>query len=119
MNNAATWAALEWSGIGIVITAVATAVLGWVKGKQDGRKLAVDSLAMALDRANSEIDRMLARITILEQGQQDLPRILAHIESMHSWIERGQRPPAPLRPPWLPPGVFSPLTNSSQEDRNA
>lgn len=116
MNNAATWAALEWSGIGIIITAIATAVLGWVKGKQDGRKLAVDSLAMALDRANSEIDRMLARIAILEAGQQDLPRILAHIESLHSWIERGQRPPAPLRPPWLPPGVFSPLIQETGND---
>ena len=113
-----SWTAIEWSGIGLIITAVATAVLGWVKGKQDGRKLALDSLAMALDRANGEIDRMLTRIASLEQGQQDLPRILAHIESLHSWIERGQRPPAPLRPPWLPPGAFSPLADS-QEDRNA
>lgn len=118
MSNASTWAALEWSGIGIIITAITTALLGWAKGRQDGRKLAVDSLAMALDRANAEIDRMLTRIAILEQGQQDLPHILAHIESLHSWIERGQRPPAPLRPPWLPPGVFSPLADS-QKDRNA
>ena len=101
----------EVSILATIAVALMGAVAGWVKGKQDGRRLAIDSLTAALDRANSEIDRLLKRVDALEARSQEVPQILAHLESVHSWIERGQRPPSPKRPPWLPPGEFSPLTD--------
>lgn len=101
----------EVSVLVTITVALMGAAAGWVKGKQDGRRLAIDSLTSALDRANTEIDRLLNRVDALEQRSQDMPQVLAHLESLHSWIERGQRSPSPKRPPWLPPGEFSPLVD--------
>lgn len=111
MSNLNTLTLTEVSILATITVALMGAAAGWVKGKQDGRRLAIDSLTSALDRANHEIDRLLKRVDALEQHSQDLPRVLAHLESLHSWIERGSRPPSPKRPPWLPPGEFSPLAD--------
>ena len=102
----------EVSVLATIAVALMGAAAGWIKGKQDGRRLATDSLTAALDRANSEIDRLLKRVDALEQHSKEVPQILAHLESVHSWVELGMRPPPPKRPQWLPPGEFSPLADS-------
>ena len=80
-----------------------------MKGRQDGKRLAIDSLTAALDRANNEIDRLSARMVVLEERSLDSAKLLRHLESVYSWIERGAKPPPPRRPDWLEPGEFSPL----------
>lgn len=109
------WTLIEWGGIGTLIAAIATLLIGWVKGKQDGRRLAQEMLVAALDRANADIDRLVARVQMLEVTQRDTALMMAHMESLYSWIERGMRPPAPARPGWLQPGAFSPLTTQKAQ----
>ena len=95
--------------VSLVVAAVG-ALVGWMKGRQDGKRLAIDSLTAALDRANNEIDRLSARMVVLEERSLDSAKLLRHLESVYSWIERGAKPPPPRRPDWLEPGEFSPLT---------
>ena len=94
--------------VSLMVAAVG-ALVGWMKGRQDGKRLAIDSLTAALDRANGEIDRLSMRMVVLEERSLDAAKLLRHLESVYSWIERGAKPPPPRRPDWLEPGEFSPL----------
>lgn len=112
------------TALGVLVTAIAALLGGLLKGKQDGASLtrqAVESaqafwaetLQAQREQAaeqRAEVDRLRSRIEELERSKQETDILRAHAESLHSWIERGKRPPDPLRPPWLLPGAFSPLT---------
>ena len=103
-----------------LVTAVVGALIGLMKGKQDGASItrqAVESAqsfwAETLAAQREEVDRLRARVEYLEETKRETDRLLDHVESLHSWIERGKRPPDPVRPSWLPPGVFSPHATST------
>ena len=102
-----------------LVTAVVGALIGLMNGKQDGASItrqAVESAqsfwAETLAAQREEVDRLRARVEYLEETKRETDRLLDHVESLHSWIERGKRPPDPVRPSWLTPGVFSPLSST-------
>ena len=104
------------TALAALVTAAIGVVAGMVKGKQDGASItrqAVESAqsfwASTLDAQRVEVDRLRARVDELEHAKRDTDLVRAHAESLHSWIERGKRPPDPARPSWLLPGAFSPL----------
>ena len=108
------------TALAALVTAMVGALIGLLKGKQDGASItrqAVESAqsfwAETLAAQREEVDRLRARVEYLEETKRETDRLLDHVESLHSWIERGKRPPDPVRPSWLTPGVFSPHATST------
>ena len=108
------------TALAALVTAMVGALIGLLKGKQDGASItrqAVESAqsfwAETLAAQREEVDRLRARVEYLEETKRETDRLIDHVESLHSWIERGKRPPDPVRPSWLTPGVFSPHATST------
>ena len=108
------------TAIAALVTAVGGAALGVLRGRHEGAEIAQKSVqaaqefwAATLERQNVEIDKLRDRVKELEQQDTNMDKLVALLESVFSWIERGARDPKPVRPDWLKPGAFSPLATQT------
>ena len=124
-------------GVGAALIAgFVTLVRGHSGDKRDDQKLRADITDQITDMASEWLEKATERLKAVEDENKTLrtkvetleaaakielyqrQQMIDHVAAVHSWIERGAKPPPPVRPTWAP-GTLTLSQLASQEVLNS
>ena len=125
-------------GVGAALIAgFVTLVRGHSGDKRDDQKLRADITDQITDMASEWLEKATERLKAVEDENKELrtkvetleaaakielyqrQEMIDHAAAVHSWIERGAKPPPPARPIWAPgTTILGTLVDNKIPDRN-
>lgn len=125
-------------GVGVaIISGIVTIIRARMGAKQGEPKLRADITDQITELASEWLEKATERLKAVEDENKTLrskvetleaaakielqqrQQMIDHVAAVHSWIERGAKPPPPARPVWAPGTmILGTLVDNEIPDRN-